>query len=232
MLRRTPASSSTRWQSRSARHFSTTSAKLAPPSTARTTTTTRGGSGPTKNDDKDNRAARPATPPSLTTPAHHASRHRPNTRPPIRKGVVRPALAIPGTIPVPFYATNRVGDFAPRPFVEESGSPPPESYYGEVKSPDAIRRMRAAAEIAASSLVALDIFLKRRWEQEEQGEKQQFITTSEIDHFVQEYVMRRGAYPTGVNFHGFPRAICTSVNEVVVHGVPDDEPLQYGDIIN
>jgi len=44
--------------------------------------------------------------------------------------------------------------------------------------------------------------------------------------------MSQNAYPTGIQFHGFPRSICTSVNEVVVHGVPDKRPLENGDIIN
>ena len=44
--------------------------------------------------------------------------------------------------------------------------------------------------------------------------------------------MSRRAYPSGIGYQGFPKAICSSVNEVVVHGIPDYRPLQEGDIVN
>lgn len=46
------------------------------------------------------------------------------------------------------------------------------------------------------------------------------------------YTRQRGAYPSPLNYHGFPKSCCTSVNEVICHGIPDDRKLQDGDIIN
>lgn len=58
------------------------------------------------------------------------------------------------------------------------------------------------------------------------------ITTDEIDNIVHEETLKRGAYPSPLNYHGFPKSCCTSVNEVICHGIPDDRKLQEGDIIN
>ncbi|GMF21895.1 unnamed protein product [Phytophthora lilii] len=57
-------------------------------------------------------------------------------------------------------------------------------------------------------------------------------TTDEIDRLVHEEIVRRGAYPSPLNYGGFPKALCSSVNEIVVHGIPDSRPLQAGDIVN
>jgi len=57
-------------------------------------------------------------------------------------------------------------------------------------------------------------------------------TTDEIDRIVHEAVVSRGAYPSPLNYHSFPKSCCTSVNEVICHGIPDNRPLQEGDIIN
>ena len=58
------------------------------------------------------------------------------------------------------------------------------------------------------------------------------VTTDEIDARVHEAIVARGAYPSPLNYRGFPRSCCTSVNEVVCHGIPDDRPLEDGDILN
>jgi methionyl aminopeptidase len=58
------------------------------------------------------------------------------------------------------------------------------------------------------------------------------ITTDEIDNIVHEETLKRGAYPSPLNYHGFPKSCCTSVNEVICHGIPDDRKLEEGDIIN
>jgi methionyl aminopeptidase len=57
------------------------------------------------------------------------------------------------------------------------------------------------------------------------------VTTREIDQFCFDYVKKQGGVPTFLNFHGYPFTICASVNDVVVHGFPNDEPLKDGDII-
>jgi len=58
------------------------------------------------------------------------------------------------------------------------------------------------------------------------------ITTDEIDKIVHEATIAKGAYPSPLNYRGFPKSCCTSVNEVVCHGIPDSRPLQDGDIVN
>jgi len=58
------------------------------------------------------------------------------------------------------------------------------------------------------------------------------ITTEELDIIAHEAIIERGAYPSPLNYHGFPKSICTSVNEVICHGIPNDQPLHSGDIIN
>lgn len=58
------------------------------------------------------------------------------------------------------------------------------------------------------------------------------ITTQEIDAFVHDYTVRHGAYPSPLNYHGFPKSVCTSVNEVVTHGIPGAQVLKDGDIVN
>lgn len=57
-------------------------------------------------------------------------------------------------------------------------------------------------------------------------------TTDDIDAAVHAFLIERGAYPSPLHYHGFPKSTCTSVNEVVCHGVPDDRPLAEGDVVN
>lgn len=58
------------------------------------------------------------------------------------------------------------------------------------------------------------------------------ITTEEIDAAVHEYILSEKAYPSPLNYYNFPRSCCTSVNEIICHGIPDTRPLQEGDIVN
>ncbi|KAI8977204.1 methionyl aminopeptidase 1 [Mycotypha africana] len=58
------------------------------------------------------------------------------------------------------------------------------------------------------------------------------ITTDEIDRIVHEATIERGAYPSPLNYNYFPKSCCTSVNEVICHGIPDQRPLEDGDILN
>jgi methionyl aminopeptidase len=58
------------------------------------------------------------------------------------------------------------------------------------------------------------------------------ITTDDIDVFVHELTIERGAYPSPLNYHGYPKSVCTSLNEVICHGIPDSTVLEDGDIIN
>ncbi|KDR84405.1 hypothetical protein GALMADRAFT_711713 [Galerina marginata CBS 339.88] len=58
------------------------------------------------------------------------------------------------------------------------------------------------------------------------------VTTDTIDAAVHDFIVSHSAYPSPLNYHGFPRSCCTSVNNVIVHGIPDDRPLENGDIVN
>lgn len=58
------------------------------------------------------------------------------------------------------------------------------------------------------------------------------VATDEIDRVVHEAAIERECYPSPLNYHGFPKSCCTSVNEVICHGIPDMRPLQNGDICN
>ncbi|KAJ1733318.1 hypothetical protein LPJ61_001619 [Coemansia biformis] len=80
--------------------------------------------------------------------------------------------------------------------------------------------MRAAALIARDAL-ALGGSLVRPG-----------ATTAAIDAEVHRFIVSQGAYPSCLNYMGFPKAICTSVNNVIAHGIPDSRPLVDGDIIN
>lgn len=58
------------------------------------------------------------------------------------------------------------------------------------------------------------------------------VTTEEIDQAVHKMAIERGAYPSPLNYGKFPKSVCTSVNECICHGIPDNRPLKEGDIIN
>ena len=58
------------------------------------------------------------------------------------------------------------------------------------------------------------------------------VTTEEIDKAVHDFIISQDAYPSPLNYYSFPRSCCTSVNEIICHGIPDTRPLQEGDIVN
>jgi methionyl aminopeptidase len=80
--------------------------------------------------------------------------------------------------------------------------------------------MRTVCRLAAETLCAVDEILAPG------------ITTEDIDRFVHEDTLRRGCIPATLGYRGFPRSVCTSVNEVVCHGVPGKRVLAAGDIVN
>jgi len=90
----------------------------------------------------------------------------------------------------------------------------------EIKSPKEIDALRRACRIAAQTLVQVGELIRPG------------ITTDEINRFVHEDTLRRGARPAPLNYHGFPKSVCTSINEVVCHGIPNSQRLKDGDIIN
>jgi len=89
-----------------------------------------------------------------------------------------------------------------------------------VKSPEIIERMRVACALAADILRQAGEFVKPG------------ITTNDIDVLVHDLTIEAGAYPSPLNYHGYPKSVCTSVNEVICHGIPDSTVLRNGDIIN
>lgn len=90
----------------------------------------------------------------------------------------------------------------------------------EVKHFDAIQRMRESCRLAANILKKCEPLC------------QVGITTDEIDKFVHDAAITAGAYPSPLRYADFPKSVCTSVNNIACHGIPDDRPLQDGDIIN
>ncbi|KAI7885433.1 peptidase M24, structural domain-containing protein [Mucor mucedo] len=58
------------------------------------------------------------------------------------------------------------------------------------------------------------------------------VTTNDIDKVIHEAIISKNAYPSPLNYMGFPKSVCTSINNIIAHGIPDDRPLQDGDIIN
>jgi methionine aminopeptidase len=83
-----------------------------------------------------------------------------------------------------------------------------------------LTKMRAACKLAAEVLEFAGTLV------------QPGVTTDAIDQAVHDMIVSRGAYPSPLNYGKFPKSVCTSVNECVCHGIPDDRPLQKGDIIN
>jgi methionyl aminopeptidase len=122
----------------------------------------------------------------------------------LRPGNVSPMRKVPSSIPRPEY----VGKKRPR-----TGEP-------DVKTPEVIERMRVAGKIAAQAL------------QEVGRHVRPGITTDELDRIGHEYMLDHGAYPYTLGYRGFPKSLCTSINEVICHGIPDDTVLRDGDIIN
>ena len=81
--------------------------------------------------------------------------------------------------------------------------------------------MREAGQLAAATLVGVDKLIRPG------------TSTEDINKFVHADTLRRNARPAPLNYHGFPKSVCTSINEVVCHGIPrPDEILEPGDIIN
>ena len=123
----------------------------------------------------------------------------------IQPGIVSPMRYVPDNIGKPPYA--------------ETGNPP-RNEESRVKSPEIIERMRVAGVAAAE-------ILRRAGEMVRPG-----ISTDEIDIFVHDLTIEMGGYPSPLNYHGYPKSVCTSVNEVICHGIPDNRILIDGDIID
>jgi methionyl aminopeptidase len=125
--------------------------------------------------------------------------------PTVTAGRLSPTLQVPESIPAPEYV----------------GRPAPARFTGpEVKDAATIDRMRVAGRIAAQAL-------REVGRQVAPG-----VTTDELDRLGHEFLVSHGAYPSTLGYKGFPKSLCTSVNEVVCHGIPDSTKLRDGDIVN
>jgi methionyl aminopeptidase len=120
-------------------------------------------------------------------------------------GLISPRLAVPQSIPRPEYV----------------GKPAPAKFMGsDVKTPEQIEKIRHAGTIAAQAIELVGRHVKPG------------ITTDELDKIAHEFLIEQNAYPSTLGYRGYPKSICSSINEVICHGIPDDTALIEGDIVN
>jgi methionyl aminopeptidase len=120
-------------------------------------------------------------------------------------GVVSPERPVPAAIDRPEY----VGQVAPLP------------YRGPLVRDDAtIEAVRVASRLAAQALDAVEAAIAPG------------VTTDHLDRVGHEFLLDHGAYPSTLGYRGYPKSLCSSVNEVICHGIPDDRALIDGDIVN
>ncbi|MFC0223942.1 type I methionyl aminopeptidase [Nocardioides zeicaulis] len=125
--------------------------------------------------------------------------------PAVAPAAVSPRRAVPASIARPEYVDQ----------------PAPERFRGEeVKDAETIERMRVAGRLAAQAreLVGRHVVPG--------------VTTDELDRIGHEFLCDHGAYPSTLGYRGFPKSLCSSVNEVICHGIPDARVVEDGDIVN
>eukprot|EP01113_Clastostelium_recurvatum_P037964 TRINITY_DN5609_c0_g1_i1.p1 TRINITY_DN5609_c0_g1~~TRINITY_DN5609_c0_g1_i1.p1 ORF type:complete len:360 (-),score=60.08 TRINITY_DN5609_c0_g1_i1:38-1117(-) len=129
---------------------------------------------------------------------------------PLRPARVTPMRSVPAHIPRPEYADTG------KPVIEDRAR-------GNAVVPYNQQEIEILREVAKIGRDALDIA----------GAKACVgMTTEELDIIVHEAIIERNAYPSPLNYRGFPKSCCTSINEVICHGIPDQRPLEAGDILN
>ena len=120
-------------------------------------------------------------------------------------GVISPHRAVPAHIARPPYV----------------GKPSPDPYTGpEVKDDETLAAMRVACRVAAQALAEVGAAVRPG------------VSTDDLDRIGHEFLCDHGAYPSTLGYRGFPKSLCTSINEVVCHGIPDSTVLVEGDICN
>ncbi|MCL2782272.1 MAG: type I methionyl aminopeptidase [Actinomycetia bacterium] len=124
----------------------------------------------------------------------------------LRPGVISPRREVPAHIPRPHYVDARRG--VPADFDDPM-----------VKDADALARMRVAGRVAADALAAVGRAVAPG------------VTTDELDRVGHDFLVERDAYPSTLGYRGYPKSLCTSVNEVICHGIPDSRPLADGDLV-
>jgi methionyl aminopeptidase len=127
------------------------------------------------------------------------------TRAPLTPGRISPRRPVPASVARPEYVDR----------------PRPSPYTGpEVKDAATIEAMRAAGRLAARALAEVGRAIVPG------------VTTDELDRIGHEFLCDHGAYPSTLGYRGFPKSLCSSLNEVICHGIPDDTRLVEGDICN
>ena len=127
-----------------------------------------------------------------------------------REGILVPGIVSAGR-PVPASS--------PRP--EYVGRAAPRTYTGNnIYTPAQIELIRESGRIAAQAVAAVGAAVRPG------------VTTEQLDRIAFDYMVTRDAYPSTIGYRGYPKSVCTSVNEVICHGIPDDTVLQEGDIVN
>ncbi|WP_019146226.1 type I methionyl aminopeptidase [Aeromicrobium massiliense] len=125
------------------------------------------------------------------------------------------SLLVPGTVSGPLPVPESIE----RP--EYVGQAAPLPYRGPlVRDAGTIERMRVAGRIAAQALDAVEAAIAPG------------VTTDELDRVGHAFLCDHGAYPSTLGYREYPKSLCSSVNEVICHGIPDDRPLEDGDIVN
>lgn len=89
-----------------------------------------------------------------------------------------------------------------------------------IKTDEEIELMRKSCRLAAEVLVMIEPYVKPG------------VTTNQLDDICHEFIVARGAIPSPLNYRGFPKSICASVNEEICHGIPSDRKLRNGDMVN
>ncbi len=121
----------------------------------------------------------------------------------------------PGRISPPRPVPSRI----PRP--EYVGRPgPARDERGDVYTPEEIELIRESGRIAAQAIALVG------------GHVAPGVTTDQLDAVAHEFLLAHEAYPSTLGYRGYPKSVCTSVNEVICHGIPDDTVLDEGDIVN
>ena len=125
----------------------------------------------------------------------------------VRPGKQSPRREVPAEIARPDYALDPKG----RTSIRESSAP---------KDAETLVKMRRAGRAAAEVLAEAGAAVRPG------------VTTDELDAIVHAACIARGGYPSPLGYNGFPKSVCTSVNEVICHGIPDSTVLKDGDIVN
>src|SRR3954470_15341052 len=104
---------------------------------------------------------------------------------------------------------------------EYVGRKAPKKYRGpDVQTPETIEKMRLASRLAAQATQLAGEHCKPG------------VTTDELDRIAHEFMVDHGAYPSTLGYKGYPKSCCTSLNEVICHGIPDSTVVEDGDIVN